>query len=92
MRPSEFCCIREKLGLSRRQFADILGYSGDSQQIYKTMKRYEMGKRPIPPMLARLVWLLACYNHRAGSLPEWPQDIDDLDPQPENDECDTLSA
>lgn len=86
----EMQAIREKLGLPRKDFGLLLGYGGDLQQVYKTVQRYEGGKRAIPPTIARLTHLLGVWYDVTGEIKVWPDSIDIYGPiQEENDECDS---
>lgn len=76
MRGEELQSIRVKMGLSRRELAAILGYSGDVDQINKTIRRYEQGRRPIPFLLARLAWIIWVYYRSTGEHINWPNGID----------------
>lgn len=84
---SEMQAIREKLGMERKDFGLLLGYTGDLAQIYKTIQRYESGRRRISPMIARLTYLVGLYFDGGGRVVEWPDSIDvvaELEPE----ECD----
>lgn len=55
----ELKSIRQKLGLSVVEFGRALGYQGQRQTVDVTVRRYELGSRPIPPWIARLAF---CYG------------------------------
>lgn len=76
MHGSEMLAVRNKLNMARKDFGLLLGYGGDFDQIFKTIKRYEEDRRPIPPTIARLVYLVGLYFDGAGRAPEWPVNID----------------
>ena len=62
MNPQHMQLIREHMGLGRRDFARLLGYSGSDAQNWWAIARMEKGVekngRPISPMCARLVLLV----------------------------------
>lgn len=65
--------------MSRKQFAEYLGYDGDAQQLYKVIKRYEEGSRRVPPLLARCAWM-ACLlknDFGRGHPVAFPEGIDE---------------
>jgi hypothetical protein len=70
MTPQEFNDARKLFGVGRRGFGCILGYGGDAQNVWITVKRYETGERPIPPQIQRLVRLLVWYFEDYGFLPD----------------------
>lgn len=78
MTGEQFRAIREAMGLHAVPFARTLGYGGEPKNMRQTIHRYETG-RPIPPMVARLAWLLGEIhaNRRialdAGRIPKWPE-------------------
>lgn len=55
MDPAEFAAARASLGLGRREFGKLLGYTGNPRNIYATVRRYEEGIRYIPPAVAQKV-------------------------------------
>lgn len=71
MTGSELRSIRKHLGLSLDKFALELGYNGSQDGNRNTIKRFETGRRPISPPVARLAWML-----KQHGLPEWPEAID----------------
>ncbi len=60
---------RLSFGMGRREFAELLGYTGSPQNYYKTLERYENGKRDIPPIVERLVLMLVWFKSDFGYLP-----------------------
>jgi hypothetical protein len=80
MKPEELTAIRVRFGLTKREFAYALGYSGNRNTLHLMMDRYESGRKPIPLTFARFVWLLdewRMLNNDAGSpdlngMPQWP--------------------
>ena len=63
---------RRKMGLSRTQLGDLLGYASDDPKLgHNNVRRMETGKRDVSPMCARLVIMI--YRHWAstGNLPEF---------------------
>jgi transcriptional regulator with XRE-family HTH domain len=65
MTPAELSAIRKRLAPTQKAFAEALGYSGENG--VDAYRRYERGKRPVPPLLAITARLL----DERGSLPEW---------------------
>ena len=47
--------IRKALGLSTVEMGRALGYEGADNTVSVTVRRYESGMRPIPPVVAVLV-------------------------------------
>lgn len=75
MKPRELQEIRESFGMTRNQFGRvILGYTGESRNIWNTVKRYESNGRPIPPLVQRLVRLLVWHKSDFGYLPDLDRD------------------
>lgn len=70
MTPEEFKEARQAFGLPKKDFGLLLGYSGDLRNIYQTVNRYEMGIRPIPEMVERLVRMLVWFKADHGYLPD----------------------
>lgn len=70
MTPKELSDARDLFGLGRRDFAQLLGYTGEPRNNWLTIKRYETGERIIPPMVARLVRLLIWFKNDTGYLPD----------------------
>lgn len=70
---NEFKAIRERLGLSKNQFAQELGYTGSSHNNTTLIDRYETGRgRPIPLYIARLAWLIdriSTYTDVSSAVP-----------------------
>lgn len=77
----EFQKIRESMGMGRREFGRAIGYTGTAETVWKTVKAYESDRKPIPPVLARLVFLM--WRIKMGDViptdvdgnvqwPEWP--------------------
>jgi DNA-binding transcriptional regulator YiaG len=60
--------IREKLGLPRKDFGLALGYTGDLQQIYKTIQRCEVGKRTISPRAEKRIEQISQYFDQTGQV------------------------
>jgi transcriptional regulator with XRE-family HTH domain len=91
----EFKTIREQLGLTKNQFATMIGYTGTSSNNTITISRYESGKRQVPLYIARFVWLLGqldAIRHNSGvpipfdsetglvRFPHWPGYVFDSAP------------
>lgn len=70
MKPQELADVRTSFGMGRKQFAMLLGYTGEARNMWITIKRYEKGERKIPPMLERLVRLLVWHKSDFGYLPD----------------------
>lgn len=70
MTPLEFNDARKSFGLGRREFGYLLGYTGESRNIWVTVKRYETGERDIPPTIDRMVRLLVWFKADYGYLPD----------------------
>ena len=70
MTPMEFSEIRKSFGMGRKEFGDLLGYTGHGRNIWITIKRYETGERDIPPMVERVVLLLSWFKSDFGYLPD----------------------
>jgi transcriptional regulator with XRE-family HTH domain len=75
---ADFMAIRKSFDMSRKQFAALLGYTGEERNVYMTIKRYEEGIREVPPMVERLALLLKWYRADHGYLP----DLDNGQPGP----------
>ena len=74
MTGSEMKEARRKLGLSRVEFARLLGYTGTDRNDELRIKNYENDRRPdgLPPYLARLIWLILIWHRNTGQLPPFP--------------------
>lgn len=70
MAPGDLLAVRKSFDLSRKQFAALLGYTGEERNVYMTLKRYEDGIREIPPMVERLALLLSWFKADHGYLPD----------------------
>lgn len=83
---NEFRAIRERLGLSKNQFAQELGYTGSSHNNTTLIDRYETGRgRQIPLYIARLAWLLeriAAYADSGSDIPLMRRDESGRAPLP----------
>lgn len=66
---------RRQFGLTRIEFGQLLGFTGDNRNIYSTVKRYEEGRRPISPTVERLVILLRAYHAQNGRVPNLDQGV-----------------
>lgn len=66
MTPTELREIREATGMGQSEFGRALGYAPDAngQTAYK---RFETGKRPVPPLLALLMRMVE--SHGMPDLP-----------------------
>ena len=47
--------IRHQLELSTLELGRVIGYEGADDTVRVTIRRYESGRRPIPPWLGRLI-------------------------------------
>lgn len=70
MTPQELSDARQNFGMAKKDFGLLLGYTGDLDNIYETINRMEKGKRPISPMVERLVTLLVWFKADYGYLPD----------------------
>lgn len=70
MKPQEFAEARSAFGMGRKDFADLLGYTGSARNNWVTIKRYENGERDIPPTIERLVRMLMWFKSDFGYLPD----------------------
>lgn len=61
---------RLMLRMKRLEFGHLLGMTGESRNIYSTIKRYEDGRRDISPMVERLVLMLLWHKSDFGYLPD----------------------
>jgi transcriptional regulator with XRE-family HTH domain len=62
MEGHELKAIRQELGLNTTQLARALGYGGADDSASVTIRRYEAGTRPIPPLVERLVYMFAWFG------------------------------
>ena len=67
MTGSELQAIRHKLKLSTVQLGRAAGYVGSDATASNTIRKYESGMRPVPPLLERLVKMFDRY----GVPPGW---------------------
>lgn len=61
---------RLALGMKRLEFGHLLGMTGNTRNIYSTIKRYEDGRRDISPMVERLTLMLLWHKSDFGYLPD----------------------
>lgn len=80
MTGDELADIRKRLRLSTLRFGLALGYSGGDVNINRTIRRYEIGDKPVPPWIARL----ALMYDRFG-IPQDFLDEDENLPEPDDD-------
>lgn len=82
MQPSEFKAIRERLRMTRSEFAGFLGYTGSEATRKRRIRAFEGGEVQIPLYIARLAWMIRQVtfddeltifddNNRI-EWPEWP--------------------
>lgn len=71
----EMAIVRQAFGLGRREFALLLGYTGESRNNWITIKRYETGERDIPPTIERLVILMRWYHQANGAVPDFDLEL-----------------
>lgn len=62
MTGSELKAIRKRLGLSTVQMGRAAGYVGSDATASNTIRKYESGMRPVPPLLERLVRMFDRYG------------------------------
>jgi hypothetical protein len=72
MNGKDFRAIRNKLGLTKHDYAIQLGYRGNELNNTVLMKRYEQGRKQIPLTVASLAFLLDHYFDHHCELPNWP--------------------
>lgn len=68
--------VRHSFGLGRREFAALLGYTGEPRNNWVTIKRYETEAREIPPTIERLVLLMRWYHSTYGQAPDFSNDLE----------------
>lgn len=49
--------LREEMGLSRKDFADRIGYAGLPDNNYREVERMETGARRVPRIVSRMAWM-----------------------------------
>ena len=76
MTGADMALCRHAFGLGRREFAVLLGYTGEPRNNWVMIKRYESGKRDIPPTIERLVKLLRWYHHTTGETPDFETELE----------------
>lgn len=54
MAPTELAAIRDRVGMTRVQFAQALGYTGNDNTCHKQVWEMEQGKKPISAAKARI--------------------------------------
>lgn len=69
MTGEEVHAARVDMGLSRKRLGDLLGYSGNRDQVFKTIKRIEAGKRNLAPDMAERLQRLYAYWVQHKELP-----------------------
>lgn len=64
--------IRRRLALARLDFHDLIyGESRNPDVAVAKVRDFERGKKPIPPVVARLAVLVDLYCASTGRLPHW---------------------
>jgi transcriptional regulator with XRE-family HTH domain len=61
MKAAQFKAIRTKLRLSQKEFGRLLGYVIPDRGA-SCVSRFENAKRPIPPAIARLAFMISTYG------------------------------
>ena len=75
---------RKSMKLGQVEFGRLMGYTGTAKTVKDTIYKYEGGKRQIPPMVARLAWLLS-ELYKAGiapGFPHWPHYLENQNAKP----------
>ena len=62
MTGAQFKAIRNKLDLSVIQMGRAIGYSGNNNTISVTIRQMELGTRPVPFYIARLMLMFALFG------------------------------
>lgn len=69
--PGEFMLeCRNRFGMKRVEFGQLLGFTGENRNIYATVKRYEENRRPISPTVERLLIMLRAHHDKTGEVPD----------------------
>lgn len=89
MNAQEFKNSRQRLGLTRLEFARLIGYTGTDRNDETRIKKYERGGKDsqVPLYIARLVYLLVSHHKRIGELPrfpDWPGYVFKSEPDPQH--------
>jgi hypothetical protein len=67
--------IRKSLSLETKDFALLLGYTGNDRNNDLRIRRLE-AEDLVPLYIGRLVWLIKCwFDEHEGTLPYWPPDL-----------------
>jgi len=79
MTGDELADIRKRLRLSTLRFGLALGYSGGDENINRTIRRYEIGDKPVPPWIERLAIMYDLHG-----IPQQFLDEDENLPEPDD--------
>ena len=71
MQSVELKQLRQRLGLSRLEFARLIGYTGTDRNDETRVRKYETTVQP-PLHIARLVDLIQRWYSMFGRLPDFP--------------------
>lgn len=66
----EFKAARQEFQMGKREFGELLGYTGEPANICSTMRRFETGRREVPPAAERVIMLLRWFKEDHGHLPD----------------------
>lgn len=66
----EFKTARQEFQMGKREFGELLGYTGEPANICSTMRRFETGRREVPPSAERIIMLLRWFKEDHGHLPD----------------------
>lgn len=89
MNPQDFKNARQRMGLTRLEFARLIGYTGTDRNDETRIRKYERGGKDsqVPLYIARLVYLLVSHHKRIGELPrfpDWPGYVFKSEPDPQH--------
>ena len=62
MTGDELRAIRQQLGLTQWNMGRAFGYQGERRNVSTQIRQMESGKRPVPPLTARLAEMFKLYG------------------------------
>jgi transcriptional regulator with XRE-family HTH domain len=68
--------IRNELDLTVVDFGLALGYTGNDNTISDTVRKYERGKKDIPPWIARLAIALVTLHRHQIDLDQFEREVE----------------
>ena len=71
MKSATLKSLRYRLGLTRLQFARLIGYTGTDRNDEMRIRKYETTVQP-PLHIARFAWLIEDFKEHHGFLPPFP--------------------